>query len=395
MNVIIAILGVISAVLLLYGLYFGVFAVIGLPLKAVEFPETEERKHFAVLIPARNEEAVIGDLVDSLKAMDYPKDRYEIYVIVNHCTDKTEEAARAHGARILDCREDTKSKGEVLDYAFRTLKDHQEIDAYVVFDADNVVDPAFLTEMNKAIMTAPAAQSFRIGKNAEASWVADCYEVYYASQDTFYNHPKTRIGRSASINGTGWAIRKEVIEQGSFVAKTITEDFEFTIQCALQDIPIAYCSKAITKDEYCEDLKTSMRQRFRWTFGFVQNLRIYEGKLFKKAFKGSAVCLDTAMVNLLLPSITLTIVAVLLGYAGACGFMSLPVYILVQIAALWFGLSFSAFIAIAKTHRGVRRHWKGILANPLFIITWVPIMISCFFRRSLHWKPIEHGKSKQ
>ena len=395
MNILLTILGIISVVLVLYSLYFGIFVVIGLPKKFVEFPEAEEKKHFAVLIPARNEEAVIGDLLDSLHAMDYPRDRFDTYVIVNHCTDQTEAVARAHGAKILDCREDTKTKGDVMKYAFKTLADHTEIDAYAVFDADNLVDPAFLTEMNKALGTAPVAQCFRTGKNAAASWVADCYEIYYAMQEAFFNHPKTCIGRSGSISGTGWAVKKALIDQGDFDAVTITEDFEFTLQCALQDIPITFCSRAITRDEFGEDLKTSMRQRFRWTFGFIQCLREYEGPLIKKAVKGSGVCLDAAVLNLLLPMITLSILAVFLGYASAARWMSLPVYVIVQIAVFWLSLSLSALIAILKTHRGVVRHWKGILTYPLFIITWVPIMIGSYFKKSLRWKPIRHGAKKQ
>ena len=394
MNIILILLGVASAVLILYSLYFGVFVVIGLPRKFVEFPETEKKKHFAVLIPARNEEAVIGDLLDSIRAMDYPKDRYDTYVIINHCTDKTEEVARAHGGTILDCREDTKTKGDVLKYAFKTLQGNTEIDAYVIFDADNVADPAFLTEMNKALETAPAAQCFRTGKNAAASWIADCYEVYYAMQDAFFNHPKTCIGRSGSISGTGWTVKKEVIDQGGFDSVTITEDFEFTLQCALQDIPITFCSKAITRDEFSRDFKTSVRQRMRWTFGFLQNLRAYERQLTKKALKGSGVCLDAAVLNLLLPSITLMILAMILGYPSASRWMSLPIYIIVQFVATWLGLGASALIAIVKTHRCAGRHWKGILTYGFFIISWVPIMITCYFKRSLHWKPIQHGTKK-
>ena len=52
---------------------------------------------FAVLIAARNEAAVIGNLVDSLVAHNYPRDLYEVIVAPNNCTDDTEAVARAHG----------------------------------------------------------------------------------------------------------------------------------------------------------------------------------------------------------------------------------------------------------------------------------------------------------
>ena len=66
---------------------------------------------FAVLIAARNEEQVIGPLINSLLTQDYPADLYDIWVIPNNCTDHTAQAARGFGARVLECPFPVKSKG--------------------------------------------------------------------------------------------------------------------------------------------------------------------------------------------------------------------------------------------------------------------------------------------
>ena len=116
---------------------------------------------FAVLIAARNEELVIGPLINSLLEQEYPAELYDIYVIPNNCTDNTALAARQFGAEVLECTVPVRSKGEVLRFAEEQLSG-RHYDAFCVFDADNVVDRCFLKEMNNAYRAgARAAQGYR------------------------------------------------------------------------------------------------------------------------------------------------------------------------------------------------------------------------------------------
>ena len=67
--------------------------------RPMDYGRHPARTRFAVLIAARNEQEVIGPLVDSLLRQDYPKELYDVWVIPNNCTDDTAGAARAAGAR--------------------------------------------------------------------------------------------------------------------------------------------------------------------------------------------------------------------------------------------------------------------------------------------------------
>ena len=78
---------------------------------------------FAVLVAARNEELVIGSLINSLLTQNYPPELYDVWVIPNNCTDNTALAARNFGAKVLECTVPVSSKGEVMRFAYRTLKD--------------------------------------------------------------------------------------------------------------------------------------------------------------------------------------------------------------------------------------------------------------------------------
>ena len=169
---------------LVYGLYFTITGFIGIILKSrVKFKESNIKSKFAILVPARNEATVIANLIKSLKNLDYPKDKYDIYVIPNNCTDTTKDVAIKNGAKVLECNVPTKTKGDVLKFAFEKLKDNKDIDAYVIFDADNVVHKDFLTHMNNCLNSGyKVAEGYRDAKNPSDNWISGSYTIFYLFQ---------------------------------------------------------------------------------------------------------------------------------------------------------------------------------------------------------------------
>ena len=100
------------------GVFFTVYYILtcfgGLLRKQRPQVKSEDRCRIAAVIAARNEEAVIGDLVRSLKAQHYPAELFDIYVIPNSCTDRTGQTAKSAGATILRCSEPVSTKGDAL-----------------------------------------------------------------------------------------------------------------------------------------------------------------------------------------------------------------------------------------------------------------------------------------
>ena len=140
--------------------------------RPMEYGRHPASTRFAVLVPARNEELVVGSLINTLLMQDYPPELYDIWVVPNQCTDHTALAARRFGAHVLECTVPVKSKGEVLRFAWERLA-HRGYDAVCVFDADNLADPQFLREMNNAYRAgARVAQGFRDSKNPYDSVVS-------------------------------------------------------------------------------------------------------------------------------------------------------------------------------------------------------------------------------
>ena len=128
----------VGAALSVYTLYFGVIALRGLVRRAPAFARSAPQKRIACVVAARNEAAVIGPLVDSLLAQDYPRALFEVIVAPNNCTDDTEAVAAAHGARIFRPTGPIRSKGDVLAQVVDEVVLKENFDAMCVFDADNL-----------------------------------------------------------------------------------------------------------------------------------------------------------------------------------------------------------------------------------------------------------------
>ncbi len=411
MNVLTIILIIINIVILVCNIRLIFLTLSGLPASYITYPETDKQYRFAVFIPARNEETCIGRLLDSLAEMDYPDHLKDVYVLLNNCTDRTGEIVQEHGVPVIRCAPEVKNKAGALKAGFDSLAGHSEIDAFVVFDADTVADKAFLKELNKVFAQGhQIVQGKRrgLGLGTNRSWVAQSYEVFYALQNAFFNHPRVRRDLSAAINGSGWAVSRDIIERYGFDTCTITEDIEYSLQNALNGEDIAYCEDAVNYDDFVSDIRRSMRQRVRWSMGNTQCLRHYSGRLLSKARTSSGTnrrealnCYDMLIANMMpvfaaigIVCITLPIICALcMSVTGTIEGRELAL-ILASPAVAWLMTSLISLMALVKAHISPTKCLKGVLLFPLFVITWFPSLVKSFFRKDVHWAELRkkgHG----
>lgn len=388
---------------LLYGTYFAVSGFLGIIMKSkVNFKKSKKKNFFAIIVAARNESQVIGNLVESLKELDYPKDRYGIFIVPNNCTDNTSKVALDSGATVLECNVNTKTKGDVLKFAFNKLKDNKEIDAYVIFDADNLVHKDFLKHMNDCLNSGyKVAEGYRDSKNPKDNWISGSYTIFYLFQNIFFNRSRMSFDASASINGTGFMISKDIIDRDGFETFTLTEDVEFTGQCALKGEKIAFVEDAITYDEYPIDFGASWKQRKRWSAGIIQCMNIYSFKLFKKYLKTkNLACLDMSLVYLgplmqvisfinLVMLVIFKIVGIQLHDIFSYFFATNIVFFAVVLA---MGIAIEIFALLYK-----KKDLKGMTASiilfSIFVLSWIPINISVFVKKYNKWEAIKHTRS--
>lgn len=391
---------------LFFVLYFYQFVYLIIPFIKKDKPHKETKLHrFAVLISARNEENVIATLVNSIHHQDYPQELIDVYVIADNCDDKTAEVAEDAGA-IVFVRNDLEKvgKGYALDYALNRIFDERGKDFYdgfFVFDADNILDTNYITEMNKTFSDGHRIiTSYRNSTNYGTSWISAGYALWYIRESKFLNYPRMLLGTGCAISGTGFLVHKDVIHRvGGWKYFLLTEDIEFSIANAMEGEKIAYCKDAILYDEQPQTFKQSWTQRLRWARGFLQVFKKYGTKLIGTIFKKNhSTCYDMAMT--IMPLIFLTIFIGVVNISAVIAGMCLGedwIGLLISLAQ-WIGSGYLMMVLLGaltlitenkRIHTSTFKKIVYLFTFPIFLFTYVPISIVAIFK-NVQWEPTRH-----
>ena len=382
----------------LYMVYHGLILLIGALKKLPEMPVVTPTKRFSVLIPARNEENVLPNLIASLLAQHYPRELYDVFVLPNNCTDDTEGAALRSGANVIPIREKVQSKGEVLRIAFQELEP-KGYDGYLIFDADNLVDPGFLQAANDAMCAGyQVGQGYRDSKNPGDNWVAGCTSVFFWFMNRLFNRSRAALGMSAHLNGTGILLGARMIREHGYNVHSLTEDQEYTAICALAGEKIAWMPRAVTYDEQPTRLRDSMIQRRRWAAGTRQCFACFAGRLYRGFFTYSA-CRDVALhftgvpMQLLsfVPGI-LTVVTLIKGIVRepASGVKNAVILLTISLVVCFLSGALMVLAVCLLERRPLKPRFREMCAMGLYIITWLIANLAGFCLKAPGWKAIPH-----
>lgn len=385
-----------SLCLKVFTLYFAAVALFALK-KRRRYPVAPPRTRFAVVIAARNEERVIGDLVHSVLRQDYPPYLRDVYVVPNNCTDFTEAVARAAGAEIIHCLGPVHSKGDALHQAFDQLMD-LGYDAFLVLDADNTLAPDYLSRVNDAV--AAGAEVFKTrtrAANPTAAPVAGCYGLYNTCFDLVWNRPRLACGLSAKLVGTGFGFTRAVLEDlGGWNTATIAEDAEFAAQCARTGRRVWWVPDAVNYDEEPVSFRLSLRQRKRWCSGVMQVGKRELGKLWSGEAPRPMLRWDMTMF--LLASFAQALSGLLL--VGSVAVNALTGGVSALLPVLWAvglyyvgGAALGALLCLLGGY-GLRGMAGTVLLFPIFMASWLPLQMVSLFKDTRQWRPIAHtGRS--
>lgn len=265
--------------------YFLILGLLGLFRKKENKNYTPKNK-FALLIAAHNEEVVIGSLIESMLKLDYPRERYDIFVIADNCTDDTAKIAKGYGVNVCErFAKDKRGKGYALEWMFAKLFDmKKQYDAVAIFDADNLVHKDFLKEINSKLQEGyKVVQGYIDSKNPDDSWISAAYSIAFWTQNRMFQLARANVGFSNQIGGTGFAIETNTLKTLGWGATCLTEDLEFTCKLVLNGEKVGWAHDAIIYDEKPLKLAQSWSQRKRWMQGFTDVASRYFFKLVKKS----------------------------------------------------------------------------------------------------------------
>lgn len=372
-------------------------------VKIKDKPLKVKKDHrFMAIIPAHNEEAVVGNLIESLKKQNYNKDLYDIYVIADNCTDNTAKVAKEAGAIVYKRFDETKkTKGYALNWFLQQkIEENAPYDAFFVFDADNIVHPDFIKNMNKKLCQGEdVVQGYRDIKNPTDSWITAGYAIFYWTMHRFYHLARYNLGLSPLLNGTGFMVRFDVVKPQGWDIKTLTEDIEFSLKRIIKGKKLGWATDAICYDEQPVGFVQSWSQRSRWTVGHIQCIHEYTKKLAIAAKENKTMMNFDGLLYIVgsIPMFILTLLLLATNFLMYVGDgmtqAELMMNMLRYLVPTFLLPIATGVIAMYLDKRPIKPMLKGLACYPLFMGSWLLINFKCLFKRETTWEKINHVRN--
>ena len=320
---------------------------------------TNRMTKFLILYPAYNEDRVIINAVEHFLEQDYPDDLYTVAVISDHMKPETNAYLKNLPITLLQPTFEKSSKAKAMQYAINEIP--ETFDNVVVLDADNVVRPEFLSQLNVLCSIYDAIQCHRCAKNANND-VAVLDGASEEINNTLFRKAHNRLGLSSALIGSGMCFDYELFKKNVFQLSTAGEDREMEALLLHQEVFIKYAPDIHVFDEKVSNQDNFQKQRMRWMTAQVQSLMSNLPKIPNALIHGKINFVDKTIQQALIPR---SILIVLL--AGISIFMTvvMPAWC-EKWWAMFIILGVALFIAIPGPLR--MRSFGKVLAIPGLVI---------------------------
>jgi len=341
---------------------------------------TDPQNTFAIVIPAHNEEEGIADVVKACSNLDYPKAKFDMYVIADNCVDRTAQISKDNGALCLERHDPTnRGKGQALQWAFEHILPAGH-DAIVVIDADCYLDSQALRvfdkylEAGKAVLQANDATS-----NLDDNVINYAVAVGNLIENKLFYAPKDKLGLAVFLRGTGMVFKRDVLLKYPWKAHSVAEDVEYALNLIRNKITIYFVEEVHVTSEFPSNVKQLNTQRLRWASGNLKFSKTYSFKLIWEGIRQRNITLVDAGWSLLVLSRPLVLlellVALLLGilcYYWIPGPLSYSLLFAGVAVLIMQGLYFAAGIWLFGLNR---KRLKLLLFSPFVIVKLMVISL--------------------
>jgi 1,2-diacylglycerol 3-beta-glucosyltransferase len=357
----------------------------------------------SVLVAAKNEEAVIGSLVENLCTLDYPASRYDLWIIDDNSTDRTPKVLDQLQTKYSNLRVVRRSanalggKSGALNQVWTTT----QADVIAVFDADAKVPKDLLRRVLPLFNREPvgAVQVRKAISNGQTNgWTRG--QVAEMAIDSYFQQQRIAIGGIGELRGNGQFVRRTALERcGGWNEETITDDLDLTLRLHLDQWDIDFLMMPAVGEEGVVNAVGLWHQRNRWAEGGYQRYLDY-WRLIAQNRMGTAKTFDLVMFLLtqyILPT------AAVPDFVMAIMRNSLPM--------LWPVTSLALMLSFVGMSTGLRRaaepqnlSKRARLLNPftilvhtlfgnLYMLHWIPVMASTTARMAVRPKQLKWVKT--
>ena len=266
-----------------------------------------EMTRFLILYPAYKEDSVIVNAVEQFLLQDYPTSYYMVAVISDHMQPETNEILRKMPITLLTPTFEKSSKAKAMQYAINEVKG--DFDNVVILDADNVVRPDFLSQLNVLCTIYDAIQCHRCAKNANND-VAVLDGASEEINNTIFRKAHNRLGLSSALIGSGMCFKYDLFKKNVFELKTAGEDREMEALLLSQEVFIKYAPDIHVFDEKVSSQDNFQRQRMRWMTAQIQSLFSQLPQIPNAIIHGNINFIDKTIQQALIPRSILIVLLV-------------------------------------------------------------------------------------
>jgi len=349
------------ALMAAYLLTLSVAALLGHPPP----PPGPARRRFAVLIPAHDEATVIRRLLSSLRAQRYPTHLFAVFVVADNCTDDTAALAREAGATVLERHEPAlAAKGHALAWLLGRVRAAGPVDAYVVLDADSVVESDLLSRFDARMEAGSRViqAQYRV-LNPGASSVTALRDAALASLHFLRPAGRTRLGLSCGLKGNGMCFEASLLDRFGWPSAGLAEDVEFHLLLVGAGLRVDFAPEVLVRADMPVTLAGSRTQHLRWETGRLRSLRQAIPLLARGIVNRDPIAADAALEQFVPPLSVAVVVGA--GCALAQFLLGAP-QLAFTAAAATAGLAIHVVAGLVAVH-APRRAYLALLGAPPYI----------------------------
>ena len=346
-------------------LYLGIFAIASLFKKETNITKAKTNRRFIVLIPSYKQDEVIEHTVLAILGQAYPQRLFDVTVISDHQSEMTNMRLAQYPVTLLTPNFEESTKAKSLQYAILNLPEFKIYDVAVILDADNIVEPEFLANINDAYEAAAtkAIQTHRISRNRDTA-AARMDAVFEEINNNIFRKGHINVGLSAAIAGSGVAYDFAWLKENIMRTKTSGEDKELEALLLRQEIYIDYFDNIYVYGEKKRTTSKFNEQRSRWASqqiqNFFRNIKFLPGAIFSKQYDLA----DKIIQWMLIPRTTMVGIIMLMSVV-------LP-FIYFTLALKWWllGAIVLFFFALATPDYLVDEMWDKTFLRSPFVTLW-------------------------
>lgn len=365
----------------LYLLFLAVASLRRLPQEA---GQDNPATRFAVLIPAHEEELVIGQLLESIYTLDYPRDLFGVYVIADHCSDSTAAIARSFGATVYERSDpDPLGKSHSLNWAVRHLlatESGESIEAFVVLDADSIISRNFLRSMDSHLRLGNLlVQGLVQIDDPRADRIGQLRALAYEFISYLRPLGRSALGISVGLRGNGMCIAREFAERFPWDPGSLAEDYELHGRLLAARLRVTFAPDAIVHTQLPRSLAVARKQSERWERGRLDSMRHHVPALLSDGLRRRSWSSIDGAIELLIPPFSL-LIALMVGLFG----LSLLSGVGTLIASSTIGLvalCLYTLRGLALASRHYPQIYRALLFVPAFVVWRLYLYVGVVLRR--------------